>query len=189
MSVTEEYTRKMKSQRKRNAERKTTKEFKRVRRNSRKKRNLRKNSLEAREGVTYQSDIGLQQTDKNYVVTNATRTDLKASLLRRSLKISQSPFLKLNNGTIPELPTSPHNYLFLSMDLETTGLERKSEILQISCSPSNVETESFSENLFPERQIINQAVTQVHGISVDFKNGQKTLMRRLNWQLYHRHRV
>ena len=93
MSVTEEYTRKMKSQRKRNAERKTTKEFKRVRRNSRKKRNLRKNSLEAREGVTYQSDIGLQQTDKNYVVTNATRTDLKASLLRRSLKISQSPFL------------------------------------------------------------------------------------------------
>ena len=59
------------------------------------------------------------------------------------------------------------------MDLETTGLERKSEILQISCSPSNVETESFSENLFPERQIINQAVTQVHGISVDFQNGRK----------------
>ena len=53
MSVTEDYTRNMESQRKRNAERKTTKEFKRVRRNSRKKRNLRKNSVEAREGVTY----------------------------------------------------------------------------------------------------------------------------------------
>ena len=128
--------------------------------------------------MTYQSGIGLQQTDKNYVVTNATMTDLKVSLTKEELKDFTEPLPKLNNGTIPELPTSPHNYLFLSMDLETTGLERKSEILQISCSPSNVETESFSENLFPERQIINQAATQVHGISVDFRNGRKTLMRR-----------
>ena len=128
--------------------------------------------------MTYQSGIGLQQTDKNYVVTNATMTDLKASLTKEEFKDFTEPLPKLNNGTIPELPTSPHNYLFLSMDLETTGLERKSEILQISCSPSNVETESFSENLFPERQIINQAATQVHGISVDFRNGRKTLMRR-----------
>ena len=82
MSVKEEYTRKMESQRKRNAERKTTKEFKRVRRNFRKKRNLRKNSVEAREGATYQSGIRLQQTDKNVVVTNATMTDLKASLTK-----------------------------------------------------------------------------------------------------------
>ena len=178
MSVTEEYTRKMESQRKRNAERKTTKEFKRVRRNSRKKRNLRKNSVETREGVTYQSGIGLQQTDKNYLVTNATMTDLKASLTKEEFQGFTEPLPKLKNVTIPELPTSPHNYLFLSMDLETTGLERKSEILQISCSPSNVETESFSENVFPERQIINQAATQVHGISVDFRNGRKTLMKR-----------
>ena len=120
MSVTEEYTRKMESQRKRNAERKTTKEFKRVRRNFRKKRNLRKNSVEAREGVTYQSSIELQQTDKNYVVTNATMTDLKASLTKEEFKDFTEPLPKLNNGTIPELPTSPHN-LFLSMDLETTG--------------------------------------------------------------------
>ena len=126
--------------------------------------------------MTYQSGIGLQQTDKNYVVTNATMTDLKASLTKEEFKDFTEPLPKLNNGTIPELPTSPHNYLFLSMDLETTGLERKSEILQISCSPSNVETESLSENLFPEHQIINQAATQVHGISVDFRNGRKTLM-------------
>ncbi|CAH3114882.1 unnamed protein product [Porites lobata] len=105
-------------------------------------------------------------------------TDLKASLTKEEFQGFTEPLPKLKNVTIPELPTSPHNYLFLSMDLETTGLERKSEILQISCSPSNVETESFSENLFPERQIINQAATQVHGISVDFRNGQKTLMRR-----------
>ena len=128
--------------------------------------------------MTYQSGIGLQQTDKNYVVTNATMTDLKASLTKEEFQGFTEPLPKLNNGTIPELPTSPHNYLFLSMDLETTGLERKSEILQISCSPSNVETESLSENLFPEHQIINQAATQVHGISVDFRNGRKTLMRR-----------
>ena len=120
MSVTEENTRKMESQRKRNAERKTTKEFKRVRRNFRKKRNLRKNSVVAREGVTYQSSIELQQTDKNYVVTNATMTDLEASLTKEEFKDFTEPLPKLNNGTIPELPTSPHN-LFLSMDLETTG--------------------------------------------------------------------
>ena len=93
VSVTEEYTRKMKSQRKRNAESKATKEFKRVRRNSRKKRNLRKNSVEAREGVTYQSGNGLQQTDKNYVVTNATMTDLKVSFTKEEFKDTQSPFL------------------------------------------------------------------------------------------------
>ena len=111
--------------------------------------------------MTYQSGIGLQQTDKNYVVTNATMTDLKASLTKEEFQGFTEPLPKLKNVTIPELPTSPHNYLFLSMDLETTGLERKSEILQISCSPSNVETESLSENLFPEHQIINQSPLKV----------------------------
>ena len=151
-SITEQYAEKMDRKRKNIAERKSTKEFKRVRRNSRKKKNQRTNSIEAREGVTYESCIGWQQSNKEKAaINNATMNDLKASLRKEEFNDYTDALPKSNKGNSQdsELPATPQNYLFLPFDLETTGLDRNSEILQISCTPpNNAESDSFSMNLF-----------------------------------------
>ena len=182
MSVTEQYTEKMDRKRKLDADRRSTKKFKRARRNSRKKRNQRTNLVETREWVTYESGIGLQQNDKEKAsITNTTMNDLRASLTKEEFNDYTGVLPKSNEGSsqeILELPVTPQNYLFLSFDIETTGLDWKSDILQISCTPPNAESDTFSVNLFPEHRIIAQSATHVHSTSVEFRNGRKTLLRR-----------
>ena len=69
------------------------------------------------------------------------------------------------------------DYLFLAFDTETTGLVCNSELLQIACT-SHDGTCSFSTFLLPEKQAIADSSTKVHGISVQYRNGTKVLMKR-----------
>ena len=182
--ITEQNTDKIDKKRKRDGERKSTKEFKKARRNSRKKKNQKTNSAEKRESATYETGIGWQQSDKEKAaITNATMNDLKACLTKEEFNDYTDDLPKSNEGNSQEVSELPviqqrSRFLHLALDIETTGLDRKSDILQISCIPPNAETKSFSVNLFPENRIIGQSATQVHGISVEFCKGRKTLLRR-----------
>ncbi|CAH3148904.1 unnamed protein product, partial [Pocillopora meandrina] len=109
--------------------------------------------------------------------------DLKACLTKEEFSDYTDDLPKSNEGNSQEVSELPviqqrSRFLHLALDIETTGLDRKSDILQISCIPPNAETKSFSVNLFPENRIIGQSATQVHGISVEFCKGRKTLLRR-----------
>ena len=82
---------KMNKKREQDAGRKSSREFKRTRRNSRKKKNQKTNSMEAREGVTYESGIGLRQSaEEKTALTNGTISDLMASLTEKNLMAMQS---------------------------------------------------------------------------------------------------
>jgi len=66
------------------------------------------------------------------------------------------------------------NCLFLMFAFETTGLHRHSDIIQIPCT-SQDRSSKFSGYLLPTEDIADSA-TRVHGISVEFRNGQKVLV-------------
>ena len=62
-------------------------------------------------------------------------------------------------------------------DVETTGLDRNSELLQISCI-SHDGSINFSTYLLPEKRTIGDSATKVHGTSVQCRNGTKMLVKR-----------
>ena len=175
----------MERKRKQNAKRKSSKEFKRGRRDLRKKKNQKTHSMERREGVSYESGIALRQSaEEKTAITSATLGDLKSSLTEEEFNSYAESINKINNldNESPTLPESTDNrterdYLFLAFDTETTGLARNSELLQIACT-SHDGTCSFSIFLLPEKQAIADSSTKVHGISVQYRNGTKVLMKR-----------
>lgn len=110
--------------------------------------------------------------------------DLKSSLTEEEFNSYAESINKINrlDNESPTLPESTdnrteHDYLFLAFDTETTGLARNSELLQIACT-SHDGTCSFSTFLLPEKQAIADSSTKVHGISVQYRNGTKVLMKR-----------
>lgn len=134
--ITEQNTDKIDKKRKRDGERKSTKEFKKARRNSRKKKNQKTNSAEKRESATYETGIGWQQSDKEKAaITNATMNDLKACLTKEEFNDYTDDLPKSNEGNSQEVSELPviqqrSRFLHLALDIETTGLDRKSDILQ-----------------------------------------------------------
>lgn len=182
---TKTYVMKMERKRKHDAKRKSSKEFKRGRRDLRKKKNQKTHSMERREGVSYESGIALRQSaEEKTAITSATLGDLKSSLTEEEFNSYAESINKINrlDNESPTLPESTdnrteHDYLFLAFDTETTGLARNSELLQIACT-SHDGTCSFSTFLLPEKQAIADSSTKVHGISVQYRNGTKVLMKR-----------
>ena len=71
------------------------------------------------------------------------------------------------------------NVAFGVIDLETTGLERSAEIIQLSCR-SLQDQSSFNKYLLPETKSIKKAASKVHGISVEYRKGKKVLQKEGN---------
>lgn len=182
-ATTEKYMNKMNKKREQDAGRKSSREFKRARRNSRKKKNQKTHSMEAREGVTYESGIGLRQSaEEKTALTNGTISDLMASLTEQEFN-GYAELIKTPNKQgcetqhLSELTVSNQDgYLLLVFDVETTGLDRNSELLQISCISHDC-SRNFSTYLLPEKRTIADSATKVHGISVQYRNGTKVLVK------------
>ena len=60
--------------------------------------------------------------------------------------------------------------------METTGLDQQAEIVQISCTSPDSNHE-FSQNIFPEKRMTSESATNIHGLSVEYKCGQKLLIK------------
>ena len=143
----------------------------------RNKKNQRTHSLERREGVSYKSGIALRQSaEEKTAITSATLRDLKSSLTEVEFNtyaesINMTNRLDNETTTFPESTESraKNDYLFLALDTETTGLAHNSELHDGTCS--------FSNFLLPKKQAIADSSTKVHGISKQYRNGSKVLMK------------
>jgi len=58
-------------------------------------------------------------------------------------------------------------------DTETTGLGMECEIIQLSCFVQG--KASFNQYLLPDKKMISQSATKIHGVSVRYQNGVKQL--------------
>lgn len=136
----------------------------------RNKKNQRTHSLERREGVSYKSGIALRQSaEEKTAITSAT---LRVEFNTYAESINMTNRLDNETATFPESTENraKNDYLFLALDTETTGLARYSELHDGTCS--------FSNFLLPKKQAIADSSTKVHGISVQYRNGSKVLMKR-----------
>ena len=108
-AVTEKHTKVMDKKKDRNSLRQSTKAFNRARRSAKKKKTQKTRSLEHNEGVTYESDVGLTQSEADRLtITNGTLSDLRstitdkefddygsiASLQESTVLIAATPFLE-----------------------------------------------------------------------------------------------
>ena len=63
---------------------------------------------------------------------------------------------------------------WMVFDLETTGLDRNPEILQIASSQQN-SIVCLERYLLPDTRTIADSPTQVHGITVQYRDGAKII--------------
>lgn len=182
--ATETYVEKMEKKQEKEARRKSSKEFKRARRTTRKKKNQKTHSIEKHEGSSYEPGIGFcQSAEDKTVITNGTISDLKTSIAKEEFD-GYVASIKTPNKQSCETPkastsmvSNKDGYLFVVFDTETTGLDRNSELLQISCA-SHDGSATFSTYLLPQERTIADSATKVHGISVQYRNGSKVLVKR-----------
>ena len=79
--MTEKHTKVMDKKKDRNSLRQSTKAFKRARRSAKKKKTQKTRSLEHNEGVTYESGVGLTQSEADRLtITNGTLSDLRSTI-------------------------------------------------------------------------------------------------------------
>ena len=123
-----------------------------------------------------------QSEEDKTTISNGTINDLKASLTEEEFNgyaeiINKSRLVGQDEDDPSELCVDDLgcNCLFLMFAFETTGLHRHSDIIQIPCT-SQDRSSKFSGYLLPTEDIADSA-TRVHGISVEFRNGQKVLVR------------
>ena len=112
-----------------------------------------------------------QSEEDKTTISNDTINDLKASLTEEEFN-GYAEIINKSSLCVADLEC---NCLFLMFDIETTGLHRHSDIIQIPRT-SQDRSSKFSGYLLPTEDIADSA-TRVHGISVEFRNGQKVLVR------------
>ena len=80
-AVTEKHTKVLDKKKDRNSPGQSTKAFKRARRSAKKKKTQNTRSLELNEGVTYESGVGLTQSEADRLtITNGTLSDLRSTI-------------------------------------------------------------------------------------------------------------
>lgn len=141
----------------------------------RKKSKRRKNNaIESREGVTYQTDVGLRQD--NNTMTNATLNDLKSSVTKEEHQSYASELHYLEETNTYHTNIDNTNCTFIVFDIETTGLQRDSEI-QIACT-TKCGSKQMNKYMIPDQKPIAQSASAIHGISIQYKKEKgKVLMK------------
>ena len=173
----------MSKKREKDGQRKSQRTFKSARRNLRKTKTQKTRTLELHEGVTYESCVALNQSEEDKTtISNGTINNLKASLTEEEFNgyaeiINKSSLVGQDEDNPSELFIDylECNCLFLTFDIETTGFHQHSDIIQIACT-SQDGSSTFSRYLLFTEDIADSA-TRVHGISLEFRNGQKVLVR------------
>lgn len=69
-----------------------------------------------------------------------------------------------------------NDFHIILFDIETTGLDPSSEIIQIACKSTADESAARSVYLVPDTRHIAESATKVHGLSVQYKSGSKVLV-------------
>ena len=163
--------------------RKSTRTFKKRRNQLKKTKHQKPSSQERREGVTYQSGVGLTSGQDTVEVTKDTLTLLNETITKEQFKSYVGKLaVGLHGIDIPSdrdrlsEASQSGDVSFFIIDLETTGLERSAEIIQLSCKSLQYQS-SFNTYLLPETRNIKEAASKVHGISVQYKDDQKVLQK------------
>ena len=79
--VAQKYVKNMDNKKERDSRRKSSKDFKKARRNAKRKKSRKTRSLEESEGVTYESGVGLTQSEEDKVAnTNGTLDDHRTTI-------------------------------------------------------------------------------------------------------------
>ena len=68
-------------------------------------------------------------------------------------------------------PNGP--FVLAICDTETTGLGMECEIIQLSCLVQG--KAPFNQYLLPDKKMISESATKIHGVSVRYQNGAKQL--------------
>ena len=130
---------------------------------------------EAREGATYQTNVGLN--------LDATKDDSIAKLLKLAEQLEKTRFQEYESmvppfKTRPKQPKISYNeaisYQFVVFDIETTGLSKQTQICQLA--PITKEGKIYNEYVLPTCHIDHHA-SRINKLSVKVVNGQRTLLK------------
>lgn len=168
-STTSQYIESAERKKVKDRQRQSTKRFKTTRANRRKKKTQQTSSLEAKEGVTYETGIAL--TRAGNTLTSGTLLDLRTSITREEYQLYTND---LEQQGQQEEQSHTEQVKYIMFDVETTGLDRESEIIQLC---TTVEDKPFQQYLLPERRSISESATKVHGLTISYKNGKKALVK------------
>ena len=90
---------------------------------------------------------------------------------------SLTPDVESNSFTVicfqKETGTPNGPFVLAICDTETTGLGMECEIIQLSCLVQG--RAPFNQYLLPDKKMILQSATKIHGVSVRYQNGAKQL--------------
>lgn len=130
---------------------------------------------EAREGATYQTNVGLN--------LDTTKDDSIAKLLKLAEQLEKTKFQEYESmvppfKTRPKQPKISYNeaisYQFVVFDIETTGLSKQTQICQLAAITK--EGKIYNEYVLPTCDIDHHA-SRINKLSVKVVNGQRTLLK------------
>lgn len=159
--------------------RKSTTKFKYQRSHMHKQRVHSNSTKEAKEGNTYQSNIGLNlnpNSSKDQMDVLAVNI-LNLKVSNEQLKLFESYIPQCTNRPTPKKFSYDKNsiYNFIVYDIETNTLGKKAEICQLSATDQSG-LHCFNCFMLPSRDVDIHA-TRVNGLSVRSIHGQRTLLK------------
>ncbi|CAH3152988.1 unnamed protein product [Porites lobata] len=119
--------------------------------------------------------IGLTQSEADRLtITNGTLSDLRSTITDKEFDDYVS-IASLQESTENEEETGTPNgpFVLAICDTETTGLGMECEIIQLSCLVQG--KAPFNQYLLPDKKMILESATKIHGVSVRYQNGAKQL--------------
>jgi len=159
-------------------QRKSTRKFKRRRTELKKTKLRKKETKEQKEGTTYESAVGISASVPQ--VTSAMIKALALTLTQDEYEetveiavVQQqnvTSTMELNIQSIKE-----DDKAIFVLDLETTGLERCSDITQLSCLSVD-KSQSVCCYMLPKKDI-KPSASKITGLSTTYRNGQKILLK------------
>lgn len=170
--MTSKFVRKTSRKRKREQNRKKSFLVKRRRKELKKEKARKKDRSERKEGHTYESGIGV--TPEGQEITKG--------IINGMLKdVTDEEMTGITSSMTNELETESTLekdgvYECFSFDLETTGLKRDSEIIQIACVSLKDIQHSFNEFAVPDGEV-SPSASKVNHLTISFKEGKKVLMK------------
>ncbi|KAK3704313.1 hypothetical protein QZH41_007491 [Actinostola sp. cb2023] len=173
--VTTEYVKNGSLKRKREQERKKKWSVKRRRKELKKTRVRVKEREERKEGCSYESGIAV--TEEGKVVPKGVLNETLNNFSEEDLHTIDGLVNNYEQMETPSeaLPPRDHFKCF-TFDLETTGLKRDSEIVQIACASLENKEITFNSYSVPVGSISPQA-SKVNKLSTSFRSGKKVLLR------------
>ena len=162
------YVESMQRKHQRSATRKRTMSTKRKRKERKMKRNVRQTRAERSEGTMYSSGIGLQFVTDEEIASLAVSG--KQSVVDEFLKEKRTaPVKPTPKSQVPE----QHGLSSFVYDIETTGLSKEAEIIQLACV--NITGEHmFSSYVLPTCSI-ERSASKVTGLTIGYSGGARTL--------------